>query len=219
MECGRINNSPMTFKFPPFLLWFLVAAALNPWFSPARAQAPEDYTVSVNVADQSNAAREPALRNAVREIVERVSGSSMAGNARAAPLLGRAASLVKQYSYTTGDKDETQLVVTFDPSALDTELRNLGLPVWGATPGADSEINLRIGGVRTPQAYARALSTLRAQAGVKNLNVRAVGDGALHLQAHVAGNVEKLAVALERSKAFKRVGDDNAQELGFILQN
>lgn len=209
----------MPFKLPPFLLWFLVAAALNPWFSPAQAQAPEDYTVSVSVADQSDAAREPALRNAIREIVERVSGSPMAGNPKALPLLGRAPALVKQYSYTSKDKDAAQLVVTFDQPALDAELRNLGLPVWGTAASADSEISLHISGVRTPQAYAKTLSTLRAQTGVKNLSVREAGDGTLHLQAHVTGSVEKLAAALEHSKAFKRVDSSNAQELGFILQN
>ena len=209
----------MTFKLPPFLLWFLVATALNAWFSPARAQAPEDYTVSVSVADQSDAAREPALRNAVREIVERVTGSPMASNPKTLPLLGRATALVKQYSYATGDKDKARLVVVFDQLTLDTELRNLGLTVWGAAADTVSEITLKIGGVHTPQAYAKTLSALRAQPGVHGLSVSELSDNVLHLQARVEGSIEKFATAIVRGKAFRRIDDDNPHELSLLFLN
>ena len=209
----------MTFKLPPFLLWFLVAAALNPCFSPASAQAPEDYTVSVSVADQSDAAREPALRNAVREIVERVSGSSLSTNPKALPLLGRANALVKQYSYAHGDKDKTQLVVVFEPSAVDAELRNLGLTVWGTAADTVIEISFKVSGVRSPQAYAKIISSLRAQPGVRGLSVRELGDNVLLLQARVEGSIDKLATALVRGKAFRRVDDENPHELSLLFLN
>lgn len=210
----------MKFKFPPFLLWFLVAAALNPWFSPAHAQSVEDYTVSIVVPDQSDEARDAALRDALKTVIRRISGNEAAASSRIAPLLGRVQTQIKQYSYASNAKDETQLSIVFDQATLDGELRSLGLVVWGNT-GSNSvnEIALRINGVRSPQTYAKLLSTVRGLAGVKHIAVNEVGGGAVHLRVQSESSANKLAVALVNSRSFRRTDDGEALELGFDLLN
>lgn len=208
----------MKFKFPTFLLWFLAAITLNTWFSPASAQSPEDYTVSITVPDQSDDVRDATLRDALKVVFHRVIGKE-SNDTRTTPLLGRAQAFVKQYSYGTNSKDETQLTVLFDQGLLDDELRGLGLPVWGSIGNTASEIELRVSGVRTPEAYAKLLSGLRGVGGIKHVTVREVGGGVVHLRVLSDNGANKLAPSLMNSRSFRRTDDGDGRELGFTLLN
>lgn len=208
----------MKLKFPPFLLWFLVATALNPWLSPAHAQSTEDYTVNIVVPDQGEDARDTALREALKVVIRRVTGSDASSNTRVAPLLGRAQTQIRQYSYATNSKDETQLSIVFDQTALDAELRGLGLPVWGNTASTASEITLSVSGVRSAQAYGKVLSSVRGLAGVKHVSISEVGGGVVHLRIQSESTASRLAAALV-GKGFRRSDDGEGSQLGFALLN
>lgn len=192
-----------------FLLMLLLAA-------PVLAQ-PGDYSARVPVADQTAATRDAALRNALREVLGRVSGEPQ--SADLLPILPRAAALVQQYSYETGEAG-LELVAAFDGRAVDKALREQGLPVWGVYAGIVQEIRVSVSGVQDAAGYARALTQLRSQPGVKSLAVSAVHGARLELRMRVEGGADRLAGALSVGRVLARDAyPANGEDLALQLLN
>ncbi|WP_028081869.1 DUF2066 domain-containing protein [Solimonas soli] len=163
---------------------------------PAAAQndGGNPYEGRVGVADQSAASRDQGLREALAQVVGRVSGVDALGSA--APVLGRAAQYVQQYGFTQEPGGALQLVARFDKTAVDAQLRALGLPVWGYASAPAEELKLSVSGLRGSADYARVLSTLRAVPGVKAVAVQGAEADRLQLGVRAEGGSARLAAAL-----------------------
>lgn len=197
------------------VLW-LAVMALNLTLNPARAQTAADYVAAVPVADQSAAARDPALKAALAVVIARVTSDPSAASGRAAPLLAQATSLMQQYSYQT-DAQGQQLQATFDAHQLDTALHGLGYSVWGIAPAPVDEVPLAISNVTSPQQYARLMTYLQNQPGLNSLSVVELNGTTLHLRMRVEGGAQRLAGAFSVGGMLTRGSDNTPGELAYSL--
>jgi hypothetical protein len=99
------------------------------------------FEAAVPVADQSDAARDEALRHALAEVLVRVTGDTAVAKApEAASLLENARRYVGQFSYERRLAENAEpaseprlfLLARFDGAALERAVRQAGLPFWGA---------------------------------------------------------------------------------------
>lgn len=106
------------------------------------AGAVDLYTGEVPVADQSVQARGAALRDALAQVLVKVTGDPAAPRASAiAPFLADAGRYAQQFQYRTrqlppaepeaAPERELLLSARFDPSAVERMLSESGLPRWG----------------------------------------------------------------------------------------
>ncbi|MCW9058956.1 MAG: DUF2066 domain-containing protein [Gammaproteobacteria bacterium] len=96
------------------------------------------YEAEIPVLDQSVAARGPALRQALTEVLIRVSGDrAVAHQPGATALLSQPEVYVQQFGYRPAPADARtteepwRLWVRFDGAGLEGALRERGLPYWG----------------------------------------------------------------------------------------
>jgi hypothetical protein len=168
--------------------------------------AANPYEGRAPVADQSSASRDGGLRNALAQVVERVSGPGSA--AGAAAVIANAPNLVQRYGYETGDGGALQLVASFDRNAVDRQLRAAGLPVWGVSAAPAQSTDLTVSGVRSSADYARTLNALRAVAGVRRVTVLGAEADRLSLAVDAEGGAARLAGEIGNGPQFVR--DPNA---------
>lgn len=113
---------------------FLALAAVLAGAAPVASAVPVRnlYEASVPVADQGPGAREPALRQALQQVLVRLVGQRQLPEG-ALTLLPRASSLVQGYGYETAPVTrELRLKAQFDGRAVEAALRAQGLPVWSS---------------------------------------------------------------------------------------
>lgn len=167
------------------------------WAGLAGAQVPSTalpYEARVPVADQSAPARDAALREALRTVVLRISGAG--ADSAAADLIDSAQQLVQRYGYEREPDGSLALVAAFDGRGLERRLKERGLAVWGVYAADAEDVQLRISGIDSAQAYARVVSTLRGLPGVVGFTpVRAEGDR-LELRVRTEGGAGRLSGAL-----------------------
>ena len=178
----------------------LLGAAALPTHAQAPAAGENPYEGRVGVADQSAASRDQALREALGQVVARVSGPS--APASAAGIIARAPQLVSRYGFQRGADDQLELVAAFDRPALDQQLRSLGLPVWGYTAAPAEDVVLLISGLRDAQGYSRAMSAVRAVPGVRAVAVASAEADRLHLTVRAEGGASRVGPALLASRQF-----------------
>lgn len=183
----------------------LAVAALTAPVSAQTGAGADPYEGRATVTDQSAASRDRGLRSALAEVVDRVSGPG-AASGTAAPLLARAGQFVQRYAYVTDADAGLQLVARFDQSAVDGQLRALGLPVWGYSAAPAEDIALSVGGVRSASDYARVLTTLRAASGVRSVAVRGTDADRLQLAVRADGGAARLAGTLAGQRALRVEG-------------
>jgi hypothetical protein len=170
----------LVFKRSIYLL--LLACMVN---SPVGAALVEDlYSVELPVADQTTTQRLEVFRQAMREVIVKVSGSSSALDAPGLkrPLIS-SARYVLQYRYFNRrdpqdenfDAGQLFLRVVFNQEALESLLRENNIPIWGKQrPGTlmlimldvNQEVAL-VSGDTTPEM----LEELEQEAGRKGLPV------------------------------------------------
>ncbi len=120
---------------------FLLLALSGPAFA-----ALSLYEAEVEVLDQTRAVRLKAMRQALEEVLVRVSGYSLVVTEPAVTaVLGNAGRYVQQYHYRPlerqgeavaaaeegGEQAQFQLWLRFDPAAIKQLLQGAGLAVWG----------------------------------------------------------------------------------------
>ncbi len=95
------------------------------------------YQTTVPVADETATARTSAMQLALQQVLVKLSGNR---NIAAVPgvdqIINNSEQLVQQFRYQqtaakTGVQGETLLQVKFDENALNNEMRNYALPLWG----------------------------------------------------------------------------------------
>jgi len=96
------------------------------------------YSATVPVADRSEAARGAAVRQALGDVLARLSGDpAILRQAGSAALLSKANRYLQQYQYegdeTPGVPGALALRAGFDGAALEADMRQQGLPLWGRT--------------------------------------------------------------------------------------
>jgi len=168
-------------------------------FCSAAVPAAGLYTGQVPVASQGDAERAEALKSALGQVVIRVSGDPGAlAKAPVAKAVAQAERYVQQFQYqqdTVNEGGQAQvrltLVAQFDRDAVDQLLRGFGLlkeapaPEASAAASAPASVDatpgsyhLWVGGVRSPQDYARLIGALSANEFVRDVQVElARGDG------------------------------------------
>lgn len=189
----------MAFMRQLFLVLMLLCAG------PVQAQVLDAYEGRAPLADPSPAQRDKALREALAQVLARVSGATgIAGSGRTAPILARANQLLRSVSYDNSDPAQPLLVASFNPAAVEEALKQAGLPVWGVLAGQLESVDLRVSGVDSPRAYARALSALQGLPMVKSLFIGEALNGTLYLQLQVEGGAGRLSGALSVINILKR---------------
>ncbi|MEW6166404.1 MAG: DUF2066 domain-containing protein [Pseudomonadota bacterium] len=170
------------------LLWPALAGAQTP----ATAQAY--YEARVPVADQSAPERETAVREALRQVVARVSGEDAIY--QAASVIEEAPQLMQRYGYERDPDGSLHLVAGFDHQAVDARLKSLGLPVWGVYAADVEDVQMEVSGIDSAAAYVRLLSSLQALPSVRSVQpLRAAGDR-LELRVRSEGGAGRLSGAL-----------------------
>lgn len=115
----------------PFCALILALIAMAP------AHATELYGATAPVADQSTEQRQEALRAALETVLVRVTGDRAINSwGDSDPILAKATALVQRYGYERTEPTEEQpagllLKASFDGRAIERELRQYGLPIWG----------------------------------------------------------------------------------------
>lgn len=170
-----------------FLLWSGLGLAQVP-------TAVQPYEARVPVADQSPALRDAALREALRTVINRVSGEG--AEFTAADLLGRARQLVQRYGYEREPDGSLVLVAGFDGRALESRLKALGLPVWGVHAAQVEDVSLRIAGLDSAQSYAQIVGAVRALPGVRAVQPFMAENDRLDLRVRAEGGAGRLSGAL-----------------------
>lgn len=201
----------------PFLkLVFTAIIALSA--CSAWAQVPEDYQATVKVDDQSPAARDKGLREALSGVLAKVSGqANLAASGRTAAILAKSSALIRSVAYQTDDKNQLMLVAQFEPNAVDTALRQQGLPVHGVMSASLDEVNMSISGIASASDYARAIFTVRSQPGVKNFTVLSASGDSVQLRMRAEGGAARLAGALSVGTMLRR--DNSVQDgLAYVLK-
>lgn len=92
------------------------------------------YRASVLVEDQSQTVRNAAISEALKKVVQKVSGRrSVLDNVALQAALSNVGSYVEQFQYTVLEDGQVpyRLIVSFQKSALDTVLQQFEVPVWG----------------------------------------------------------------------------------------
>lgn len=107
-------------------LWVLLASA------PALARDTQ-YSATVPVADRSGVARGAAVRQALGEVLIRLSGDpAVLQQAGGAALVAMANRYLQQYQYEGNEAGGALLLrAGFDGAALEAEMHQQGLPLWG----------------------------------------------------------------------------------------
>jgi hypothetical protein len=91
------------------------------------------HEATVPVADRSEAVRQQAVRQALAEVLARLSGDpALPRQAGVAPLLEDAGHYLQQYQYEGSEAAGTLMLrAGFDAAALEARLRQQGLALWG----------------------------------------------------------------------------------------
>ena len=92
------------------------------------------YSASVPVADQSPAVRKAAMAEALKKVIQKVSGRRQpVAEPSLQAALSNVSSYVEQFQYQRVEDELSayRLRVSFQKSALDTVLQQFSVPVWG----------------------------------------------------------------------------------------
>lgn len=90
------------------------------------------YNGAVKVADRSQGELARGTAAALAEVLIKLTGNRrLPGDAAARPVLAKAGKLVLQYGYANAPKGGLQLNVEFDQQALNGELAERGIALWG----------------------------------------------------------------------------------------
>lgn len=124
----------------PFILVFVVFVIAGAW-PPATLADPVAnlHSADVLVHDQGSATRSAALRDALAQVLVKISGSqAVLDSSEATALLENPARFLQQYSYqavTPAPEDPAMprlvLHAEFDGAVLEQRLRAAGFPLWG----------------------------------------------------------------------------------------
>tara|TARA_R110000782_G_scaffold17576_11_gene48992 strand:- start:186 stop:1232 length:1047 start_codon:yes stop_codon:yes gene_type:complete len=96
------------------------------------------YQATVPVPDESASKRNPAIKQALIQVLVKLTGNrNIRNSSDIVPLIERPERFVQQFRYRQADNSEesvgqsTELLVQFDEIALNDGLRSYGLTVWG----------------------------------------------------------------------------------------
>lgn len=167
-------------------------AASSPPSSADRALG-SPYAATVPVDDSSEAARQIALKRALQVVITAVTG----GLAATPESLLRPDSLVNYYGYVRDAvSGELKLTAEFDRQAVNSRLRDAGLPIFGVAGGAASDVAVSIEGVDSARDFARMLDYLQRIPGVTDVAVTEVSDSTVQLQLRVEGGESRLGSSI-----------------------
>ncbi len=101
---------------------------------PASAVVVEDlHRALVDVEDHSNAQLQAATREALSQVLVKVSGSpAVLANEQLTAALDEASRYMQRYQYLRPEDGSLKLQVHFDPQSVNDLLRNAGAPLWTA---------------------------------------------------------------------------------------
>ncbi len=192
------------------ILVLIAALAVLPALA---APAPDLFTATVPVADQSEAERRRALRRGLADVVVKLTGdSAQAQSAAALELIEQAGDYAVEYGYTDRPAgDGVALTVRFAEGDVERFLRRSQLPLWPANrprllvwmvSDDPQEGRSFIGRENNPEAY-RALSAAFERRGVPLLFPLLDLEDQMNLSPADAWrfNTEALARAAERYQA------------------
>lgn len=175
--------------------------------APVAAQGGGDpFAARVPIEEDTQAARDRALREALSQVLETVVGRKDAAFAQLLPRAGRWA---QQYGVVPPVGEEQGLVFAarFDPQAVKDELAARGLPVLGLDASMIEGWAVQVGGVRAAADYSRLLDYLAGLRGVRRVEVETLRDDALHLRLTVEGGIGKVREQVDQGLMMRPEGE------------
>lgn len=181
-------NPRLSAFFPALLL--LGAASLAGAQVPLPTPALNPYEGRVPVSDASAASRDPALRAALAQVLQRVAGPETGG---IDDLVARASQLVQRYGYETDPETrQLQLVAAFDARAVDAQLRALS----GAPAVPEEDVRMTVSGIDDARDYAHVIQLLKGLPGVSRVQVALASGSRLDLRLRAQGGAGRISGAL-----------------------
>lgn len=125
------------------------------------------YQASVPVSDQSRQARGVSQKQALEQVLVKVSGTNeVLENAEVTQAIKNAGSYLRRFQFIRNDNNELMLLADFDEAKINKLLRNEGLPIWGKRrpsillwlAGEDPQSGIRH--VVSKESYAEVASKL-----------------------------------------------------------
>lgn len=160
--------------------------------APAQPPQPENpFAAAVIVPDESDRSRDKGMRDALIEVLKRVSGKA---DVAFSEILSRANVLVQQYGFVKDAvTQDTIFRAAFDPSGVQDALREQGLPVFGVDADIIEAWVVDVQGVTASAEYARLLGYFGGIRGVRRVDVDEVREDGLRLRMTVEGGTERVA--------------------------
>lgn len=160
--------------------------------SQAQTKAPTEnpYAARVPATEQTDAARDRGLREALMTVLKRAAGRS---DVAFSPILGRASQLVQRYGFEHDASGALFFSAAFDPRGIEAALRGQGLPVFGVEAGALEYAVVFVRNVRSASDYSRVMEQFGSFAGVTSVQVTEARDDLLSLRLIVPGGGTRLA--------------------------
>lgn len=149
------------------------------------------YLAIVPAESETDASRDTCLRLALIEVLRRAAGKR---DAAFTPILARSASLVQHYGF---ERDPVTGALSFraafDPVAVDTALKQQGLPVFGLNAELVEAWITQVHGLHVAADYARVVDHFSRLRGVRRVDVTELRDDSLRLRMIVEGGLEDAA--------------------------
>jgi hypothetical protein len=176
---------------------------------------PNPYEGRVAVGDQSIPSRDRGLRDALSQVIARISGD--AALVQAAPLIARAPQTVQRYSYERTPEQSLELVAAFDGRVLESQLRGLGLPIWGVAAAPPEDVRISVENIASAHDYARVLNLLRGLPGVRSVQVEGTVGDRIELRLRADGGSRRLSGALFANGTLSPATAATAVDLAYRL--
>ncbi len=195
------------------LVVMMVSAIL---VTPSLMAAPTTYSGEAPVADQSEGERAGGLKNALGEVVIRLSGEpGILARGNVAAAVGAAGKYVLQYSYRRDSildeasgavKPQLVLVAEFDSTAVDRMLVGLGLGGAASSVEIDAtpvEKRIWLSNIHSAADYARGIGYLSRQPQVRqSWPIEARGDGIL-IHVVIAGDFNRWLGQVDQDRVIQ----------------
>lgn len=159
--------------------------------TPPMAPVENPYLAIVPAENETDVSRDKCLRLALTEVLRRAAGKR---DAAFTPILARGASLVQHYGFERDPlTGALSFRAAFDPVAIDTALKQQGLPVFGLNSELVEAWVTEVRGLRTSADYARVIDHFTRLRGVRRVDVAELTDDAMRLRMIVEGGVTDAA--------------------------
>ena len=190
-----------------FLLNRAILLAFTAFISTASLAQTSPYQAIVPVADSSESSLQRGLTEAIQRVLEGLGGNDAVYSEPGVALISNPRRALQAYSFDQqiiDDSGDPTLVLNarFTPEIIDKAINGSGFSLNALTPA-----RLIVGGIRTRDDYARALTQLRKMSAIQNPGVVETAGDQVMFELEIRGGQSALDSLISQSSTFQRQGD------------